>query len=93
LFARPFFSHSQSIDVFVGNTTSEISGSVYDIVSSSVQEDLSIQIENYLGTDQVWKIERVLSSTKNWSDSSVSWGDLSNPLNGDNFIVSAARIG
>ncbi len=91
LFILPLFSQSQSIDVFISNTTTEISGSIYNVVSSNAQENLNIQIENHLGTNQNWKIERVLPSTNNWSDPTLSWADLSNPFNGDDFIVSTAQ--
>ncbi len=90
-FVLPFFSQSQSIDVFIDATTTEISGNVYDVVTSDAQEDLYIRIENHTGTNQVWKIERILPSTNNWNDPSLSWDDLSTPFSGDDFIVSAVQ--
>ena len=87
LFILPFLSSAQSIDVVVDNTTTEISGGVYNIVTSSAQEDLTVRIENHTGTDQNWKFERVLPSTSYWNDPTLSWYDPVNVLLGADFVV------
>lgn len=87
LFILPFLSSAQSIDVFVDNTTTEIWGSVFDITTSSTQEDLTVRIENHTGTDQSWKFERVLPSTSYWNDPTLSWYDPTDVFSGGDFVV------
>lgn len=89
LFALPFFSHSQSIDVFVGSTTTEISGSTHNVNSTTGQQfELILILRNSTGTDQNWDLERTLPlPLQHWSDDNMSWTVLSNPLSGDSYLI------
>lgn len=84
----PFLGLSQSIDVYLLNTTTEISGGTHDInVIASAGQDIEqyLIIHNNTGVDQNWDLERIMPTTSNWDDWSISWALLSNPLVGDSY--------
>jgi len=78
----PFFGHSQSIDVFVGGTSTEFSGGTYDLNTSGGNANITIHLVNNIDSILSWKIERVSPSTNHWAEAMVILESSHSPFEG-----------
>lgn len=82
-----FLASSQSIDVYVENTNTEISGTTYSVTYQSDQQiTIDLIMKNNTGTNQTWDLERILPSVQHWQDQTMSWYAFSNPIGGNDFV-------
>lgn len=83
-----FWASSQSIDMYVENTNTEISGGTYSVTYQNDQQiTIDLILKNNTGTNQTWDLERILPSVQHWQEQSMSWYAFSSPVNGNDFVL------